>query len=58
MNNSITLAHKITYNTFTTVMCDKIKPENILTKFYQKHEKSLKQLNKNFIKEIIYNNLH
>lgn len=57
MTATLTLAREIAYDAFSQVMNDRITPEEALGKLYKTHEKSLKRLDRNFIKEILYGSL-
>ena len=53
----LSLAREIAYDSYVAVMDQKKKPEDILDKLYKQHEKKLKRLDRNFIKEIVYGSL-
>ena len=53
----LSLAREIAFDTFVAVMDKKRKPEDVLSEFYKQHDKKLKRLDRNFIKEIVYGSL-
>ncbi|NRA63748.1 MAG: 16S rRNA (cytosine(967)-C(5))-methyltransferase RsmB [Pseudobacteriovorax sp.] len=53
----LSLAREIAFDTFAQVMNGGKKPEDVLDEKYSQHEKRLKRLDRNFIKEIVYGSL-
>ncbi|SMF34547.1 16S rRNA (cytosine(967)-C(5))-methyltransferase RsmB [Pseudobacteriovorax antillogorgiicola] len=53
----LSLAREIAYDSFVAVMEKKKKPEDVLGEYYKIHDKKLKRLDRNFIKEILYGSL-
>lgn len=54
---SLSLAREIAYDTFARVMYQQQKPEQVLAEYYKEHDKKLKRIDRNFIKEIVYGSL-
>ena len=54
---ALSLAREIAFDTFVAVMDKQRKPEDVLTEYYKQHDKRLKRLDRNFIKEIVYGSL-
>ena len=54
---AVTFAREVAYDTFIEVMEHKKKPEDVLEEYYADKAKSLKRLDRNFIKEIVYGSL-
>lgn len=54
---SLSIAREIAYDAFLAVMYDKKRPEEILEHYFKIHQKKIKRLDKNFIKEILYGSL-
>ena len=57
MSAPLSLAREIAYDAFVKVMFEKMRPEDILAEMYKTHERSLKRLDRNFIKEILFGSL-
>jgi 16S rRNA (cytosine967-C5)-methyltransferase len=57
MSGSVSLAREIAYDTYYEVMYNKKRPEDVLEQLYTQHDKALKRLDRNFIKEIVYGSL-
>lgn len=57
MTATLTLAREIAYDAFLQVMHEQMKPEDALAALYKTHEKNLRRLDRNFIKEIVYGGL-
>ncbi|MFW7379449.1 MAG: 16S rRNA (cytosine(967)-C(5))-methyltransferase RsmB [Oligoflexus sp.] len=53
----LSLAREIAYDAFVSVMDKQCKPESVLAEAYKIHDKKLKRLDRNFIKEILYGSL-
>lgn len=53
----LSLAREIAYDSFVAVMYKNRKPEDVLAELYSTHEKKLKRLDRNFIKELVYGSL-
>lgn len=53
----LSLAREIAFDTFAAVMGQRQKPEDVLETFYRRHEKKLKRVDRNFIKEILFGSL-
>lgn len=54
---SLSLARELAYDAFVAIMEHKKKPEEVLSEFYAAHGDSIKRLDRNFIKEIVYGSL-
>lgn len=54
---SLSLAREIALDAFVQVMKHGQKPEEVLEQYYQEHDKALRRLDRNFIKEILYGGL-
>ncbi len=57
MPSGLSLAREIAYDAFTAVMDNDARPEEVLDELYRTHEKQLKRLDRNFIKEIVFGGL-
>lgn len=53
----LSLAREIAYDAYVSVMDKRLKPESVLAEAYRIHDKKLKRLDRNFIKEILYGSL-
>ncbi len=54
---NLSIAREIAYDAFVKIMNDKRQPEAVLDELYEENKKSLKRLDRNFIKEIVYGGL-
>lgn len=54
---TLSIAREIAYDAFVAVMDYRRKPEDVLSELYKKHDKRLKKLDRNFIKELVYGSL-
>ncbi|MBF0440663.1 MAG: 16S rRNA (cytosine(967)-C(5))-methyltransferase RsmB [Oligoflexales bacterium] len=54
---SLSIAREIAYDAFVSVMEEKKRPEDVLEDSYEANKKKIKQIDKSFIKEILYGSL-